>query len=297
MTTFNELIDETMLYLYGFTTLQDQATALNGAILSTDLTFTVDSAASISRGILEIDDELIWVDSVDTTANTVTVAPYGRGYRGTTAATHADNTRVVASPLFPRHVVKRALNQAIAGSYPSLFGVGKTTFIYDPDVAAYDMPAGAQKVLSVSYDTYGTNGEWYPLNRYRMDQTANLTDFTTGASITLFEPVAPGRTVQVVYTKVPTELSAGSDVFTTVTGLPSSCEDVVRLGAAYRMIPFFDSPHLSGMSAESDFAANQRPVGGAASLSRYLLQAYQIRLQEEANRLGNLFPVRVHYTR
>lgn len=296
MTTFNELIDETMLYLYGFTTLQDQATSLVGSITSTDLTLTVSNASSISRGVLEIEDELIWVDSVDTTTNVVTIAPYGRGYRGTTAAAHASLLRVVSSPLFPRHVVKRALNQAISSTYPSLFGVGRTTFIYDADVSSYSMPAGTQKILAVSYDTYGSNGEWQPVNRYRMDQTANLTDFTTGASITLYDGISPGRTVQVVYTKTPTELVANGDVFTTVTGLPSSCEDVIRLGAAYRMIPFFDSPHLSGMSAESDFAANMRPVGGAASLSKYLLQAYQIRLQEEAVRLGSLYPVRMHYT-
>ena len=296
MTTFNELIDETMLYLYGFTTLQDQATSLNGAVTSTALTITVANASSISRGMLEIEDELLWVDAVDTTTNVLTIAPYGRGYRGTTAAAHASLLRVVSSPLFPRHVVKRALNQAINGSYPSLFGVDRTTFTYAADVSSYSLPAGSQKVLAVSYDTFGSNGEWQPINRYRVDQSANLTDFTTGASITLYDPISHGRTVQVVYTKTPTELTANGDVFTTVTGLPSSCEDVIRLGAAYRLVPFFDSPHLSGMSAESDFAANMRPVGGAATLSRYLLQSYQIRLQEEAVRLGAFYPVRVHYT-
>ena len=37
---------------------------------------------------IEIDNELIWVDSSDSATNTLAVPPYGRGYRGTGAATH-----------------------------------------------------------------------------------------------------------------------------------------------------------------------------------------------------------------
>lgn len=297
MTTFTELTDTTLMYLYGFTTLQDQATYLTADVSSSATTLPLAESATMSRGIAEIGDELIWVDSVDTTALTATVPPYGRGYRGTTAAAHTSGTRVVSSPLFPRTLVKKAINEAIQAVFPSLYGVSSTSFVYNPAVSTYALPAGAKDVLAVSWDSIGPSLEWLPLRRWRVDKNADTTDFATGATISLYDAVVPGRRVKVTYTHTPTPLSGASDVFTTVTGLPSSCEDVVRLGAAYRMVPFFDAPHLSGMSAEADFAANMRPVGGASSLGRYLLQNYQLRLQEEADRLHSLYPARSHYTR
>lgn len=297
MSTFDQLTDSTLLYLYGFTTLQDQATYLTSQASASALTLNVADATTISRGVLEIGDELIWADSVDTSALTATIPPYGRGYRGTTATVHASGTRVVSSPLFPRHLVKQAINESIRAVFPDLMGLGKSTFTYVPAVSTFALPAGALDVLQVSWQSIGPSREWFPIRRWRVDKHANTTAFASGATLSLYERIVPGRTVQVVYTKQPSVLSAGSDDFTDVTGLPASSEDVIRLGAAYRMVPFFDSPHLSGMSAEADFAANQRPVGASAQLGRFLLQQYQVRLTEEARRLQSIYPVRSHYTR
>jgi len=100
-----------------------------------------------------------------------------------------------------------------------------------------------------------------------------------------------------VFTKEPTPLVNDSDVFTTVTGLPASTQDLVRFGAAYRLVPFFDSAQLSGQSAQADFSATQRPAGSSSALSRFLLQMYQVRLAEEIKSLQSSFPVRSYYTR
>jgi hypothetical protein len=297
VSTFDQLTDATMLYLYGFTTLQDQATYLTSNVSASATTLPVADATTISRGVLEIGDELIWADTVDTTALTATVPPYGRGYRGTTATTHASGTRVVSSPLFPRTLVKQALNQAITAVFPDLMALGTTTFTYSPTVSTFALPAGALDVIQVSWQSIGPSREWFPIRRWRVDKHANTTAFASGATISVYDQIVPGRTVQVVYTKQPSQLVNASDEFSTVTGLPASSEDVIRLGAAYRMVPFFDSPHLSGMSAEADFAANQRPVGASAQLGRFLLQQYQVRLTEEARRLQSIYPIRSHYSR
>lgn len=297
MSTFDQLTDATLLYLYGFTTLQDQATYLTGNVSASATTLNVADATAISRGMLEIGEELMWADTVDTSALTVTVPPYGRGYRGTTASTHASGTRVVSSPLFPRALVKQSLNEAIRAVYPDLWGIGESTFTLNPAITTYGLPAGTTKVMQVSWQTVGPTREWLPVRRWRLDQHAATSAFASGATLSVYDSITPGRTVKVVYAKQPTVLVNGSDDFVSVTGLPASTEDVIRLGAAYRMVPFFDAPHLSGMSAEADFAANQRPVGASAQLGRFLLQQYQVRLTEEARRLQDLFPVRSHYTR
>lgn len=295
MTTFGELTEATLLYLYGYTTAQDQATYLTDAVSASATILPVADSSNLSRGVLEIEDELLWVDSIN--SNNLVIPPYGRGFRGTTAASHASGVRVVTNPLFPRKLVKDAINQSIQAVFPLLTAVGSTTFSFNPARTTYELPAGANAVISVIWQTIGPSREWMPVRRYRIDSTADTGSFTSGSSISLYDAIVPGRTVKVVYAKPPTVLSADSDVFTTVTGLPASTEDVIRLGAAMRLVPFLDSPHLSGMSAEADFSANMRPVGGAAQLGRFLMQQYQIRLQEEAAKQDSLYPHRSHYTR
>lgn len=129
MTLFSELIDETSLSLTGYTNRQDQATFLTSPMAATDLTFVVADGTVLTRGLVEIDEELIWVDSFDRTSNTATIPAYGRGFRDTTAAVHTAGTRVTITPSFPRSVIRRNLQQAIDAVYPDLFGVS-TPFLH-----------------------------------------------------------------------------------------------------------------------------------------------------------------------
>lgn len=297
MPTFDQLTDSTMMYLHGFTTVQDQATFLTQSVSASATSFTVSDTSAMSRGMVEIGDELVMVDTVDSVSQTLTAPPYGRGFRSTVAAAHPSGTRVVSAPMFPRKVVKDALNDAIRAVYPELFAVGEATITFNPAVSTYQLPAGAVDVLQVAWQTVGPSREWLPVRRYRVDRHAPVSAFTSGVSISLYDAIVPGRSVKVVYTATPTALVNPADDFVSTTGLPASCEDVVRIGAAYRLVPFFDSAHLSGMSAEADFSANMRPVGGSSTLGRYLLQMYQVRLAEETKRLQTLYPNRSHYTR
>lgn len=297
MSTFSQLTDQLLMQLYGYTTLQDQATYLTSSLASGATTATVADVTAISRGIVEIDDEIIWVDNVNSTTGALTIPPYGRGFRGTDAVVHASGSRVVSSPMFPRKMVKDAINDAVKSVYPELFAVGETTFTYSSAITTYSLPVGALDVFQVSWQTTGPTKEWMPVRRMRIDKHAATSAFSTGVSISIYDTITPGRTIKVVYSKEPSALVNDSDVFSTVTGLPSSCEDVVKFGAAYRLTPFFDSAHLSGQSAEADYSGQPRNQNNAASLSRFLLQMYQVRLAEEQGGLQRIFPVRSYYTR
>lgn len=76
-------------------------TALNGGINASVLSLTVDDATDIPSGpgILKIDSEYIKYTSK--AGNVITVPTGGRGARGSTAATHADDTSVEAINLTP----------------------------------------------------------------------------------------------------------------------------------------------------------------------------------------------------
>ena len=297
MSTFSQMVDQTLMYLQGYTTIQDVATSLTGNVSASATTISVADTTAISRGVIEIGDELMWVDDINTQTGAVTIAPYGRGYRGTTATTHSTGERVVSSPLFPRKMVADNINDAIISVYPELFAVGDTIINYQPSINTYSLPAGALDIIQISWQTTGPSREWLPVRRMRVDKHAATAEFSTGVSFSIYDHIVPGRPMRIVYTKEPAALVNPSDDFATTTGLPRSCEDLIRFGAAYRLVPFFDSPHLSGSSAEADFSGQQRGAGSSAQLSRFLLQMYQVRLQEEQGGLQRIYPNRSYYTR
>ena len=105
MATFSDIVNEVQIRLSGYSQRQDQATHLTAALTSSGLSLTVADGSVLSRGLVEIDDELLWVASFDRTTGVATVAPYGRGFRGTTATTHASGSRVTIAPSFPRSLI------------------------------------------------------------------------------------------------------------------------------------------------------------------------------------------------
>ena len=132
--TLSNLIDEVLINLSGYTYQQERSTYLTQAVTtltspsSSPTILSVGSTDNIGKGVLEIDEELIWVDSFDRVANTATIAPYGRGYLGTTATTHAVDAKVTVSPIFPRYSVKKAINDTIRAMGTQLMAVRNTTF-------------------------------------------------------------------------------------------------------------------------------------------------------------------------
>lgn len=296
MTTYNEMIEEVLTNLEGFTLRQDRTTYLTSGIDSDDLSVALASGDNIGKGIIEIDDELIHIDSVDRSDRSAVISPFGRGYRGTTAASHSANAKVTFAPSFPKVSVKRAINDTIRAVYPNIFGVASTTFTYSAAQTTYSLPSNAETVLAVSWDSIGPSGEWIPIRKWRQDPTAATADYATTNSISIYDSIVPGRTIQVIYTKEPTVLSSGSDVFTSVTGLPASSRDVIVYGAAYRMVSFIDPGRLTFTSPEADANDVTRQFGSGTNTARYLLALYQQRLQEEASKLNGKYPVRVHYT-
>ena len=296
MTLFSDLIDETALALTGYTSRQDQATYLTAAINSTQLTLQVQDGTVLTRGLLEIDDELIWVDSFNRATNTATIAPYGRGFRNTEPASHASGSRVTVSPSFPRSVIRKNLNQAIDAIYPDLFGVYYTTFPFIAARTTYALPQEAIDVLGISWQTIGPSLEWLPIRHYRVDRMANPVTWNTGKTISISDGIIPGRTVMVTYTKKPTQLQYDTDDFT-MTGLPDSAREVIELGAAFRTASYLDMGRIPAATAEADSMQQQDPIGSAANISRYFYQLYQQRLQVEVRRQQEMYPPRTHYSR
>jgi len=298
MATFNEMVNEVKTNLQGYTLKQDRLTYLNAAINSVATSMVVGSSSNLAKGPIEIDDEIIWIDNFNTSSNTLNVAPgFGRGYQGTVPTAHAQYAQVTLSPSFPRISIKKAINDTINSLYPKLWAVDSFTFTFNASQTTYALPDDLEQILFVSWQTTGSSKEWLPVNRWRADGMANISTFNTTNTINIYENIQPGRTVQVYYTTTPDTLDNNSDDFADVTGLPQSSQDVVTLGAAYKLLSFVDSGRISLTSAESDLADSKIPSGAGANNSRYIYALYQQRLNEEALKLQDKFPIRLHYTK
>lgn len=298
MATLSDMIDEVRSSLAGYTLRQDRITYLNTAINTTETAIQVGSSANLAKGIIEIDDELIWIDNFVKASSTLNAAPgFGRGFQNSVAAPHAQYAQITLSPTFPRMMIKQAINDTINSVYPKLFSVSSTTFTYNAAQVAYPLPDDCETILYVSWQTTGSSQEWLPVNRWRIDGMANSAAFNSTVTINIYENIQPGRTIQVWYTSQPNTLDAGNDDFSLVSGLPETCRDVITLGTAYKLLSYIDAGRITLMSAESDFADTKIPATAGTSSSRYIYSLFQQRLNEEALKLQDLYPIRIHYTK
>ena len=304
MATLENMIDEVLINLAGYTLQQDRSTHLLQAVSTTTSTIaspTVLQLASteLGKGTVEVGEELMWVDSFDRIANTATISPYGRGYLGTTASTAAAGTRVVISPTFPRYVVKKAINDTIRAIGSSIFSVKQTTFTYNAAITTYELEnLNIKNILTMHWESIGPSKEWIRVKRYDLDALPEINTWgATSQTVTIGDIITPGRTVKVVYATDPTALGTNSDIFTTVTGLPESVRDVVILGAAYRLLTYLDPARAAMVSPQADETDAKRPYGSSSTATRQLFALYTQRLAEETRAQQQQYPARVHYSR
>jgi len=299
------MVDEVLINLSGYTFQQDRSTYLTTAVTtltspsSSPLILSLASTDNVGKGIVEVDDELMWVNSFDRVANTATVAPYGRGYLGTTAATHAVDAKVTVSPIFPRYTVKKAINDTINAIGGSLLSIKQTTFTFNPAVTTYEFDnLNVENILTMMWQDIGPSKEWIRIRRWDFDPFADVAVWGSGSqTVTIGDFITPGRTVKVMYTTRPTTLTNAADVFNTTTGLPESSKDVIVLGAAYRLLAYLDPARASQISPQADEIDAKRAFGSANSAARQLYALYQQRLNEEVKAQQSQYPTRVHYTR
>jgi hypothetical protein len=298
MPTLSDMIDEVRSSLAGYTLRQDRVTYLNSAVTSTATAIPIGSSSNLAKGIIEIDSELIWIDNFSQANSTLNASPgFGRGYQNTNASPHAQYAQVTLSPTFPKVMIQKAINDVINSLYPKLWAVASTTFTFNASQTTYALPDDLESILYMSWQTTGSSLEWLPINRWRADPMANISAFNTTNTVNIYENIQPGRTVQVYYTTTPNTLDNPTDDYADVTGLPASSVEVVILGACYKLLSYVDAGRINLSSAEADLNDTKIPSTAGVASSRYIYALFQQRLNDEALKLQDKFPIRIHYTK
>jgi len=297
MATLNQLTEQTIGEIGSYVKNQESVTIITNAIDGDDLTLTVDDATAASKGIIEIDEELLYVKKSVAASGTLqilgtaTVAS-GRGWRGTTATSHIAGSIVRNNPIFPKSQVKRALLETIKGmNFPV---IANETFTFNGSDYSYVMPDSLVDVTGVSWELPDSTGVWALIKRWRLD-TNYLDSGTTKQALILNEAPMSGADVRVQYTKYPSTITDNQEL--TVSGLPSSCEDVVRLGAMYRLLSTVDPGKVTATSVSADALDQPVSAGASTSAAKYIFQLYSVRLAEEVAKQQANFLNTIQYSR
>jgi hypothetical protein len=292
VSTFGELVSSIHSSLHSYTGVQEQSTWLTVAISSTSaLTCSVNSSDTIHKGIAEIDDELVYVETSDSSG--LTFAPYGRGYRGSTAATHLIDSQVTFDPSFPRLEIKRAINQVVAGLYPNLYQLKTADLVYTSSIVGYDLPADCDGIVQVSWQMPTPLNDWQPIWHWSFD---SLSPDSNGNKLSIYQGITPGADIRVTYRAPFGALSADADTLTSV-GIPESFADLILYGVAARMVRFLDPARLQVHSVENLSRSQVVQSGDAGRVANQLYAMHQQRISEERRKLLSLTPSQINFQR
>lgn len=282
-----DIVEEVLGELQGHTIDIGQMTWLTAAMTDSDLSFTVDTSfTQLSRGVVEVDDELVFVSGVDRDSGTCTVAPFGRGFQATTAAAHSENDRVTLTPRFPRAKILDAINRIVRSVYPTIYAVGQETFATETGRVSYPLNAAAEMVLRVEVSTLGgTSRDWEEVDRWHFNRSADTGSFASGKSLDIYEPPMAGTTIQVTYAKIPAQvISAFAD-----TGLEESAWLAIKFGAAHLML----TGVVAGEAGSESVSAGQQNRAARrdpAAVQREYFTLHRQYLLEERDRLLQKYP-------
>lgn len=293
MTTLADMTEQVISDLSSYVRTQDSLTVLTASMTDSDTSMTVDDISGLSKGLVEIGDELVYVKRLVPADSMAQILPGTRGFKNTTAVAHTENTLVRNSPTFPRSAVQRAINDTLLAV--DLSALGKYDFEFDGTSLTYPLPVGCTDVVGVTAESQDSTNRWPEITHFRLDPNYWGTgDTEARMAIELRETPASGSTVRVQYLGTPTALALPATLFST-TGLPASCVDMIRLGAMWRLIATLDPGKLVATAPSADAQDAAVPVGKGSDVSRYLFQLFSARLAEEKAKQVDLFAKTIHY--
>jgi hypothetical protein len=297
VTTFLDVVNECDAMLHSYTEDLEQNCTLTGSLASTlGGTVSVDDATQVSRGLVQVDDELVWVSNIDRSAGTITIPPWGRGQQGSTSAAQSANARVTNNPRYPRARIRQTLNEVLLSLYPDLFAVHtdetNTSVAY---FLTYPLPADALGIVDARWQAIGPTKMWIPIRQFRTDMRADTTAFPTGKTMDIYTPMVPGRTIKITYRGQFTSYTADTDLLT-ASGLQESGRECLVYGAVGRMLQAMDAARLELDSVEQGERFRITPTGAAGQAAARMFAMFQQRVQQERANLIAQFPIVPHKT-
>jgi len=297
MSTFANLIDRTYReYLRPVDEqepLSQLASGIDNSASTTSLTYvanlwTPEEEELIGSGsILEIGQELMMVEDINTISRTITVE---RARLNSTIANHATGADIILKPRYPRMNVANAIGDQIIGLYPALYAV-KTTTLTTTSTQYVEAPADCKRILKARL-----NNSTSSVTNYSDIALELLTDFTpssTNAAVQFPTGPTSGKSVYVVYAAQFTRPTAEANDLNTVSGLEEFHEQIVMVGAVAQMLSELDVDTTTQNFITESLEIRGVPLGSGERIRNALLRYYGVLLDRARREQRTRFPAGV----
>ena len=289
MATLGTVVDRTLRQLMSGTVEERNKTVGALTATATTITFQYDIGGMRQGGVIQIDSELMYIWEVASGAKTVTVE---RGWNGTTASTHAANSIAIVDPKFPRAQIIEAINAEIddlSSPMNGLFQIKSLELNYNGTWSMINLPTTDKIIdlISVSLRYIATD---YPkIRRCRLIRDLPNDDFNAGYGIRFDEQVRAGRMV-VVYKSPFTNVTSETQNLQNVAGIPTSCEDILIMGAQIRLVSPREVKRNFTESQGDTRRSDEVPTGSVSSSINNIIRMRRDRITSEAAKLTRQYP-------
>jgi hypothetical protein len=295
MTTTGDLIEDAATQL--FSGQEQRVNRLASSITDTVPTIPFQyPLEGLDRGVI-IGIDLEEIRGWEFSGQSATVAE--RGVNGSAKAAHDALATITVAPKFSRARILRAMNrelQALSSPANGLYQMKSLEVTYQSSTAGYDLAGitGIDDIWQIEARSVTATRDWVPLesHRYRLDRNADTGDFPSGFALFLLSGGGQaGQPVRIWY-RAPFTLLSTTDVTYDVaqTGLPSTAEDLLPLGALLRLVPPRDIKRTFTESQGGPRRSEEVPPNTASQSVSSLRKFHADRVAEEAARLSRFYP-------
>ena len=296
MTTALSLINQTHRMLLAGTKEELNEFSSWGNNSATLMNFSYDLRGIQPGAVLGIDTELMYVVSVNEGMKQATVM---RGYEGTTSATHDAYSIVTVNPKFAKVAIFDAMNDTLDDlSGEGLFQITTIEQTYNPAINGYDLTGitALEGVHQVTVKDPGAAKDWprIPSREWEVRRNTETDDFSTGFALITRGGGSPGRQLR-IECKVPfARATATSDDVNTTCGLPATANDLLKYGAAMKLVYWRETMRNVFENQGDSRRAEEVPAGANIGAARAWQAIYNNRLRTELERLQRQYPSPVY---
>ena len=289
MSTVGTVVDRTVRQLMSGTVEERNKTSAALTATSTSVPFQYDLNGIRAGGVIQIDNELMYVWEVDSGSKTATVE---RAWNGTTAVAHVVYSVAIVDPKFPRAQILEAINAEIddlSSPMNGLYQIKSMELNYNGTSTMINLPT-IDKIIDLVSVTVRYIATDYPkITRCRLIRDLPNDDFNSGYAIRFDEQVRAGRII-VVYKSPFTNVTTETQNLQNIAGFPATAEDILIMGAQIRLVSPREVKRNFTESQGDTRRSEEVPTGSVSSSINNIIRMRRDRITAEAARLARQYP-------
>lgn len=289
MSTVGTVVDRTLRQLMSGSVEERNKTVASITATATSVSMQYELAGMRPGGVIQIDNELMYVWELSSGSKSVTVE---RGWNGTTAATHSSGAVVTVDPKFPRAQVLEAVNAELddlSSPMNGLFQVKTLELNYNGTSVMINLPTPDKIIDIISVSSRYLSDDYLKISRFRLVRDLPNDDFNSGYAIRLDEEARPGRLV-IVYKAPFTNVTTDAQNLQNISGIPTSCEDILMIGAQIRLVNPREIKRNFTESQGDTRRAEEVGAGAVSNSINNLMRMRRDRITSEAAKLMRQYP-------